>query len=52
MIIATTPRTAIQLIDYSRIPALQLPEGQNPEKAQDYYARSCWTTPRPSTAPA
>ena len=38
MIIATTPRTAIQLIDYSRIPALQLPEGQNPEKAQEYYS--------------
>ena len=37
MIIATTPRTAEQRIDYSRIPALQLPEGQNPEKAQEYY---------------
>ncbi|MFN8466213.1 MAG: hypothetical protein U0X20_11720 [Caldilineaceae bacterium] len=37
MIIATTPRTAEQRIDYSRIPALQLPEGQNPERAQEYY---------------
>lgn len=37
MIIATTPRTAEQRIDYSRIPALQLPEGHNPEKAQEYY---------------
>ena len=27
MILATTPRTSFQLIDYSRIPALQLPEG-------------------------
>ena len=37
MIIATTPHTTEQRIDYSRIPALQLPEGQNAEKAQEYY---------------
>ena len=37
MILATTPRTSFQLIDYSRIPALQLPEGKNPDKAEEYY---------------
>ncbi len=37
MIIATTPRTPEQRIDYTRIPALQLPEGVSPDKANDYY---------------
>jgi hypothetical protein len=37
MILATTPRTPEQRIDYTRIPALQLPEGVSPDKANEYY---------------